>query len=647
MHFANLLITALPSDTDSPICKCFQVSLIEICTTAPSNSQRCESKQESEMTSEEECGGGTREAGEAAAVCRSSASSEEAPVPTGTSAAETADSCSVSESSTMDLNPQPLEATVCDTADEDSWRVSIESLPDEILVKIFSHLSFSELIDIVQKVSCRWKRLSQDAELWTNKEYEIRSWSDNNSDTCKGDSTDREAIQTFCDAPNLRKVCMRRGAKSRVFRALYNKCHRLSELRLHYTQKLSYSVLKNLVEKCSQIHTLRISNELLKNEKFSEAVSQLQHLRVLYLEEFFSEKAPVLRPLGDGCPRLVEVNFGWMTVDMDDLRYFLNAKRNTLKSVCIKWAMVGKRCVLPLLAVCANSLERLQLYEFDIVRDEAREAFTALGSLKSLQELKLSLTEPPPPNTAALAFKTGGLSKLRLLDLRESFALDNDTVIAVCRGCPALRDLCLRGAELITDAAFSQIYRLQHLETLDVSCCKSLGGALVPCLTRLPHLHTLWMEELEFPRLQPGLSSIVELSNLRSLTLSYSLITGVPFDKFTGKLVRLSELNIQWCRGDPKAVEGLTKQMPGLKIHGNIEEEPADDTEGQESDAELTEEENEENEEDAGADNYAQDGVGEEESENDNSCSDSESDGEYIIWGERGISDLFLENVNE
>ncbi|XP_046982816.1 F-box/LRR-repeat protein 7-like [Schistocerca americana] len=660
MYFSNLLITTLycnSSESDVAVCKCLQVSQAEDCVTSPPSappiSQRSEERDNSEMTSEVEPSEECKEGSEDVAMCRSSDSSK-APLSSVTSPLESSGTTpDESEVSMTNLDPQQLETNVADTTgnaalDTGSQCLSIDTLPDEILLKIFSHLSFSELVDI-QKVSSRWKRLSQDAELWTDKEYEIRSWSDCDSDTCKGGRTDREAIQTFCDVPNLRKVCMRRGAKSGVFRALYNKCQRLSELRLHYTQKLSYSVLKNLVEKCSGIHTLRISNELLKSEKFSEAVSHLKNLRVLDLEEYFSENTPVLRPLGDGCPRLAEVDFGWMTIDMEDLRYFLNAKRNTLKSVRMKWAMVGKRCVLPLLTVCADSLERLQLYEFDIVRDEAREAFTALGSLKNLQELKISLIDPPPPGSAALAFKAGGLPKLRLLDLRESFGVDSDTIIAASRGCPALRELSVRGAELLSDAAFSQIYRLQHLEILDLSCCKGLGGDVIPCLARLPHLHTLSMEEMEFPKLQPGLSSIVELSGLRCLTLNYSLVTGVPFDKFPGKLVNLRELNIQWCRGDPKATEGLTEQMPDLEIHGNIEEEErADDTEGHESDAEVAEEGNEENAGPGDADDVQDGGSENDDSDSDsNSSSDSESDGENLIWGERGISDLFLENMNE
>ncbi|XP_047100683.1 uncharacterized protein LOC124719057 [Schistocerca piceifrons] len=488
--------------------------------------------------------------------------------------------------------PEIADSTLHDTY---SGRVKIDDLPDEVLIKIFSYVSFSVLVDVVPKVCLRWRRLSQDLELWADKEYQIRRYCGYDTDTCKGGKTDEGAIQTFCDAPNLSKVRMLRPVRSRVFRALYSRCHRLSELHMGTKQQLSYSVLKNLVEKCSRIHTLTLSNLILQSKEHWEAVSRLEHLRVLVLKVYYAGSTPVLRPLGDGCPRLAEVDFGYATLNTDDLRHFLDGKRNTLKSVRIKWTMAGRRYVLPLLTVCANCLERLQLYAFDTVRDEASEAFTALGSLKNLRELEMQISEPLPPGVGHLAFETG-LPKLRLLNLEFSYGLDDDTVIAISRGCPVLRELNLRGADKLSDAAFSQVYRLKHLEILNVSACKGLGGALIPCLARLPRLHTLIMEEFEFPELQPGLDSILELSGVRSLTLDSSLITGVPFDRFPGKLVSLRLLSVKHCRGDPTATDGLVELMPELELRGFIEvEEPDADEEFHESDAEGAEEENGDN----------------------------------------------------
>ncbi|XP_047002466.1 uncharacterized protein LOC124619882 isoform X5 [Schistocerca americana] len=279
-----------------------------------------------------------------------------------------------------------------------------------------------------------------------------------------------------------------------VIDVLCDKCRRLADLRLHAAQKLGYSTVKNSVEQCSGIHVLTAPDELLKTEKFSEAVSRLQHLRVLCLQERYVGttcvlRPCVLRPLGDGCPRLVEIDFGRMSVDTDDLKYFLNAKKNTLKCLRIKWSVGGTRHVIPLLPVYADSLERLELYEYDIVRNSAREAFTTVGSLKHLRELRMSVPDRIPPGTAALAFTNRGLPQLKVLDLPHGYGVEDNTVIAISHGCPGLRQLSVTHATKLSPAAFSEIDRLEHLEMeLSVEGCPGDPRATDGLTEQMPNL---------------------------------------------------------------------------------------------------------------------------------------------------------------
>ncbi|XP_047004314.1 uncharacterized protein LOC124622601 isoform X3 [Schistocerca americana] len=398
------------------------------------------------------------------------------------------------------------------------WRTSIDDLPEEILIKIFSHLSFTELVDVVWKVCRRWRKLSRDLRLWADKEYHVGVSRHCNSENCKSGRTEREAMRIFRSARNLRKVHMWCAVSPHVIDVLCDKCRRLADLRLHAAQKLGYSTVKNSVEQCSGIHVLTAPDELLKTEKFSEAVSRLQHLRVLCLQERYVGttcvlRPCVLRPLGDGCPRLVEIDFGRMSVDTDDLKYFLNAKKNTLKCLRIKWSVGGTR--------------------------------------------------------------NRGLPQLKVLDLPHGYGVEDNTVIAISHGCPGLRQLSVTHATKLSPAAFSEIDRLEHLEILDVTGCSRLGGGLFPCLVGLPRLHTLRMGTMYFgttyfTELQPGVSSILKLSGLRCLTFDYSDVTGVPFDKFPENLISLRELSVEGCPGDPRATDGLTEQMPNLVIRGTV-----------------------------------------------------------------------------
>ncbi|XP_046982897.1 uncharacterized protein LOC124552616 [Schistocerca americana] len=456
-----------------------------------------------------------------------------------------------------------------------TYRASILDLPDEIMIKIMSYLTFSELLDVVQKVCSRWKCLSQDAELWYDKVYVVRSWCCSHSATRRGDKTDREAVQTLYNAPNLRTVLIQRGAKSSVFRALYTNCRQLTNLQIGATQKLSYSVMKSLVEKCSKIHTLRISNHLLQSPKFVEALSQLQHLHWLQLEEYSAtDRRVLLRPLADGCPQLSEIDLGHMYYDFEDLAYFLRAKSRNLKYLGVRWSMESRRCIVPLLTVCADTLERLELYQYDVPRNEAREAFVALGKLQNLQELTSMSLDSSLTGIVPLAFRDGGLSKLKLLDLWDGYGLEDDAVVAISLGCPVLRELRLRHAIRISDAAFSQIHHLKCLQLLDLSACEGLGGALMPYLARLPVLRALLMEEMNLSQLQPGLACILDLTNLRCLNLNSCNVRAVPFAKFPDRLINLRKLHLENSEGDRSVVEELHERMADLQIFGMVRDEP-------------------------------------------------------------------------
>ncbi|XP_049770818.1 uncharacterized protein LOC126109801 isoform X3 [Schistocerca cancellata] len=385
---------------------------------------------------------------------------------------------------------------VCHTAGEDTAvrRTSIDHMPDEIMINIFSHLSFSELLDVVRKVCRRWRKLSRDSKLWADKEYHVGVSRHCNSKNCKSGRTEREAIRIFRSARSLRKVHIWRTVNCHLIEVLCNKCRRLTDLHLHAAQELSYSTVMDLVEQCSRIQTLRASDELLKTERASVAVSRLQHLRVLRLQEthVFNIRVVrpfVLRPLADGCPRLVEIDFGHLFVSMDDLKYFLNAKKNTLKSLRIKWSMDGTRCLLSLLPVYADSLECLELYEYDIAHDLAREAFTTVGSLRNLQELWMSVPDQVPPGAAALAFTNGGLQELKVLGLPYGCGVEDNTVIAISRGCPTLRQLSITHTTKLSPAAFSEIERLEHLEVeLSVEGCQGDPKATDRLTEQMPNL---------------------------------------------------------------------------------------------------------------------------------------------------------------
>lgn len=62
--------------------------------------------------------------------------------------------------------PEKSESKVADRVIPQNDSLSIESLPDEIMLKVFSNLNPQELCRSAQ-VSKRWNSLAMDGSLWT------------------------------------------------------------------------------------------------------------------------------------------------------------------------------------------------------------------------------------------------------------------------------------------------------------------------------------------------------------------------------------------------------------------------------------------------------------------------------------------------
>ncbi|XP_049956770.1 F-box/LRR-repeat protein 7-like isoform X2 [Schistocerca serialis cubense] len=378
---------------------------------------------------------------------------------------------------------------------------NIHDLPDEIILDVFSFFSFNELIDILQNVCVRWKRLAHDPVLWCDKEYIVRGRAQNGRSCCgvtcsecahcRCEKTDREVLRTAGMMPQLWTLTMMRGTRARILRKICRNCPNLTTLQLHGCQKMNYSLLKYIFEKCPKIEKLIIANNLLADRQYTELVSCLEHLQSLEVFENRRGAGPVLlRFLADTCSKLREINLSCDYHPLEDVEYFVKAKRDTLTSATVRWTMAGKR--------------------------------------------------------------PGCLPLLQKLDLPHATDLPDDAVVTISRGCPSLRHLSLTFATSLTDGALAEIHRLKHLQILDLSGCSGLGGSAVAHVAQLPALRTLLLQYIDdLTDLQPSLRHVLDLKQLRCLDILYSgHIRAVPFEEFSVRLVNFRELHVTYEEED-------------------------------------------------------------------------------------------------
>ncbi|XP_047003835.1 uncharacterized protein LOC124622226 [Schistocerca americana] len=276
---------------------------------------------------------------------------------------------------------------------------------------------------------------------------------------------------------------------------------------------MNYSLLKYIFEKCPKIEKLIIANNLLADRQYAELVSRLEHLQSLEVFENRRGAGPVLlRFLADTCSKLREINLSCDYHPLEDVEYFVKAKRDTLTSATVRWTMAGKRCVVPVLKEAASSLEKLQLRLFDVAPEEEATTFADLGELHNLCELHCNQLCPHRPRLISLAFQ------------------------------------------------------------LDLSGCSGLGGSAVAHVAQLPALRTLLLQYIDdLTDLQPSLRHVLDLKQLRCLDILYSgHIRAVPFEEFSVRLVNLRELHVTYEEEDEVFYKNvfaeMQSQMPRLRI---------------------------------------------------------------------------------
>ncbi|XP_049797660.1 F-box/LRR-repeat protein 7-like isoform X2 [Schistocerca nitens] len=395
------------------------------------------------------------------------------------------------------------------------------SLPDEIVINIFSYFNTNELTDILQNVCRRWKRLAHDPALWRDKEYAIigRRVMERGRNCCgvhfsecvhcRCQQTDEEVLRSVGTMPQLRRLTIMRPIRGRVLRKLCISCPNLTRLQIESNQNVNFLTVKHIFQKCPKIQKLKLPASMLRNGLLAGLLSTLEHLTCLVVFEDLWSMTPVrLRDLVGACPQLEELHTDCSYYNTRDMEYVLKAKTHSLTSATLRWMSEGWQ------------------------------------------------NWP------------GCLTQLRRLQLQGAANLQNETVLTISQGCPNLCELRLSKSALVTDEALSEIYLLKHLEILELSGCNGLGGTAIAHIAELPALHTLVLQHVrDLQKLLPSLRDIVDMGELRFLDILQSdNIEAVPFSEFPGKLLKLRELRVTYDSQGENVVTDLQHKMPHLKV---------------------------------------------------------------------------------
>ncbi|XP_066994851.2 F-box/LRR-repeat protein 2 [Anabrus simplex] len=453
---------------------------------------------------------------------------------------------------------------------------TVNDLPDDVLVEIFSYLTFNDVIHSVQHVSCRWKIIVQYADLWRNLVY-IPDFGD----------SDSHITSTLQQTPKLQTLVLkRRGVCASVLYTFLYNCSYLKKLEFNSEQKLSPKFLKKLVINCPNIEYLHVPNEVLSRVKCSQVIAQFKKLKTLVVGKMSHWDYPaVLEPLADGCVALKHLDLKNEMHRHDDMAYFLKQKSDQLEVLSVGWASADCKCVVPLLVSC-RALKKLTVDSFccgfmngleDVYIEPYFEPFWSLTSVTSLTLSSLSNAQLSDIERIFQKRAMGQLVELQIVRFKGYKDRLSNVII---ENCPRLQVLHFKWCDHFTDMSVKNLYNLQELKNLDI--CSSVityrGMVHLSKCDNLKYLTLSHCRELN----EKGLMQLLNFKNLEVLRLGVCDLRGLPLHLFPTHLKKLFCLNINFCRNvNRKALAQLKIEMPRLIVKDRLcmsddEDEPSE-----------------------------------------------------------------------
>lgn len=435
----------------------------------------------------------------------------------------------------------------------------IQDIPDDILIKILSLLSPKKIIDIIPKVCVKWHNISQNEKLWKNITLSIDD-----------DMIDDDVLKFISCCPVLSNVILHRSVANIVLTALYTNCKLLNTIHFHETQKISSRIFNNLVSQCCNISNISIPNSWLQHYEIIESIGMMNNLEVFSIEMDYCyglSHDMKLKPLADGCPKLLKLDLSYSNVERNDLIYFLGKK--SLRSLTVSFTIYHGP-VTPHLEVCASTLNELYLLN-NSPHEVHASSFKAIRLLSHLSCLCIDKIGSTDPKVIAGIFDDGSLPKLKKLILQ----WENDSVLdcvlrTVSLNCPLLEVLIINQSNYSDEPAISN-FGFQLMPNLENFNTISLFFKTVPNYLPLEYLSkSKSLQKLSIDICSGYFHITNELNgfiHLKYLKLIQCDVTDLPLLEFPKIMPMLRTLKFIACYGlDRIKLNSLQQVMPYLNI---------------------------------------------------------------------------------
>lgn len=332
----------------------------------------------------------------------------------------------------------------------------IDRLPDEILLHIFSFITYDDIEQYVLPVCSRWSDLGSEPCLWSSLivskcsklhrcklKHQLKKVTNLKTFTClsksKYDSTEiLEDIAVY--SRQLKSLIVpNHEISSRIMSKYINECQTLKSIDIFTTKYFDYRLLaafKNLTSL-----KLRISGLHTKSNDIEYLIKE--------------------------CNNLEEVSITLQIIEPNNLKNIINHLKKQLRSFNIILPLQSSDSIVKLIGLCSH-LNKLSLF----VHDDAEKNYfdpTPLKNLSKLEYLHLCGYHSPESNMKlCFLFNNMTFENLQFLKI-EKMCPETDFLTVVANNVPKLRTLCISYWENLTDLEISTF----------IAKCPSIGAIIL------------------------------------------------------------------------------------------------------------------------------------------------------------------------
>lgn len=392
------------------------------------------------------------------------------------------------------------DIAVTDLESKDSKR-AFNSLPSEILLKIFSFFTQRELCRYIAPVCSMWFQLAKDPTLWSV--ISAADYGDVRSELLI------DVIVSWCKQLSSLELNRRPEITVAEFHELFKNCPHLKHISFAFCTQVNNEILQLLSTYCKSLHSVNLEGcgQISDQSFYSFVGLPIDRVNVSHCNQLSDEGGIFL---ARNFKNLTEVDFDgiqWMTEDF--VQMLVDKHYGTLRKVYLDGENLGDDCV-HLFSKCVQ----LSTLSFSFCTNMTHVALEWIGECTKLNHLKmrkganftqgsllkylknltdeqasgfkyLNLSECSEISDECLFFLGEKCRNLEVLDLSWCWEVSDDGLAFIIDNCHELKELYLRGLHELYGTSFSKISTsLPKLTFLDLSQCNKVQDELIECVVQ-------------------------------------------------------------------------------------------------------------------------------------------------------------------